>query len=1159
MKNLLILIIFLHSLIGFSQNIQSKAPWMQNTELQKKSKPTLNEISRSAEAYFKTIDRYKKGSGLKPFERWRYHWSFYTKEDGTLSTSDDLWKSWEQKNRVGKKQAKANQSNWKPLGPFKSSNTYSSTSLKSSGQGRVNVVAVDPNNSNTYYVGAPAGGIWKSLDAGVSWTPLTDYLPQIGVSGIAIHPTDSNIIYIATGDDDAGDSFSVGVWKSVDGGTTWNKTGDIPGNPHFMNDIYINPSTPETVLVATSTGVQKTTNGGANWTNTLSFNSNSTQTNIDLKMKPGDPSIWYFAASNKFWKSTNGGDSFTQKTISGLTSSSRLSMDVTIANNNYIYIVSYLPGSGPNENGFNGIYKSTNSGETFTKTNENDDIFGSSQAWFDLALTVSDVNPEILYVGVLDIWKSINGGDNFFKINNWFSPDQASYTHADIHFLRFIDGKLFAGTDGGVYVSTDEGTKFTDLSENLSISQFYKISVSPKNSTILAGGLQDNGGFAFNGQNWNNYHGGDGMEGIVDPTNSNISYGFIQYGSYLNQTKDNGTKLSYQLQAPAEEIDTENSDSGGQWVTPLVANSKGEIIAGYKKLYKVVNGAWSKLSDKTFNGADLQNIEIDPQNDEIIYVTQSDGLFKSTNGGVSFNKLNYSGFNINDIEISNSDSNIMWIISNDRIHKSTNIKSDSPTFTEVVKNNTPTDSKITIVSHERGNNNTVYLGTSLGVYYTNDNLDEWVVFDNNLPNVAIRDLEINEDDAKLFAATYGRGVFVSDIPRTLPPFDLSLIKATIPNTVSCGLASPIVTVKNLGANSITTFSINYSIDNGATNTFVWNGDLSSNQTIDVSFPAISTSLGNHYMSLETILTNDAYNSNNREVTLNFGTNDSNVTPTTINSFENNDNKLFVQTTGLSDTDVWEIATPNKMLLNSAATGSKAYITRASGNYPDQTTSYLYTNCYDLSAITNPVMAFKMAFDIEFEWDYLVMEYSTDSGTNWSILGSANDPNWYNSSATTDSSNVSDLPGRQWTGEGETSNPLGGTNATIHDYSYDLSSLSSEKNIVFRFKFATDQAANEEGVMIDDFVINGTLSVINEELQNGFLVYPNPSESIYNISWSTDGVSNISVYNYLGKTIFEQKNITEKFYQVNLEKQSKGLYFIKLNVDGKQAVKKVILK
>ena len=99
------------------------------------------------------------------------------------------------------------------------------------------MIAVDPSNSNTYYVGAPAGGIWKSLDAGKNWSPLTDSLPQIGVSGIAIHPTDSNIIYIATGDDDAGDSYAVGVWKTIDGGTTWNNTGNIPGNPNIMNDI----------------------------------------------------------------------------------------------------------------------------------------------------------------------------------------------------------------------------------------------------------------------------------------------------------------------------------------------------------------------------------------------------------------------------------------------------------------------------------------------------------------------------------------------------------------------------------------------------------------------------------------------------------------------------------------------------------------------------------------------------------------------------------------------------------------------------------------------------------------------------------------------------------------------------------------------------------
>jgi photosystem II stability/assembly factor-like uncharacterized protein len=1144
LKKILTLTIIFSSLIASSQGVQNLAPWMQDQTLKNKSKVTLEEISKSAENYFKTIDRSKKGSGLKPFERWKYQWSFYTKEDGTIAPASDLWKAWEQKNEMNRIQSKADVSDWTPLGPFQSSNTYSSATKKSSGQGRVNVIAVDPSNPNTYYIGAPAGGIWKSTDAGLNWQPLTDYLPQIGVSGIAIHPSNSDIIYIATGDDDAGDSYSVGVWKTIDGGTTWAATGSMIGNPNSMNEIYIDTNNPDTVLVATNSGVHKTTDGGTTWSRKLVGNI------IDLKVKPNDFSIWYAVSSNTFYRSTDSGENFSTINLPGLIGSGRLTMDVTIADDNYVYVVSSKTGAG--SFAFNGIYKSIDSGASFTKTSETSDIFGTTQAWYDLALTVSSVDKNIIYVGVLDIWKSTDGGEDFTKLTTWFQPDTPSFTHADIHFLRFIDGKFFAGTDGGIYVSTNEGVNFTDLTEKLSISQFYKISASVQNSSVIAGGLQDNGGFAYNETSWTNYHGGDGMEGNVSPINENIHYGFTQYGGSLNRTSNKGATSDLRVDAPfAESI----GDNGGEWVTPMTLNNAGEVYAGYKELYKLEGNSWTKLSNQSFSD-DLDRIEIDPNNNDNIYVSESNRLYKSTDGGVTFNQIVFSQGTINAIEVSNLDSNTAWIGVNTGVYKTTNLTSETPTFINLT-DNLPSENKLTIKHHSRSGNNTIYLGTTLGVYSYNDSSDAWEVFDNNLPNVAIRDLEINEKDSKLYAGTYGRGVFITNIPRISPPVDISLVSISSPSnspgelTCSNSNISPILKVKNEGTDALTSVTINYTLDAGTSNSYTWNGGpLNSEEDVNITIPGINISMGIHTLNFEIEDINDAYITNNSASTT-FLINNTNDAPTTINSFETSEDELLVETFGGNG---WEIATPNKTLLNTAATGTRAYITNASGNYPDQTTSYLYSKCYDLSSVTSPILSFKMGFDIETNWDYLQVEYTTNSGNNWTTLGSASDPNWYNSNST-----ANGIPGAQWTGLGEDSNNLGGTNATLHDYSFDLADLSSETNIIFRFKFITDQAVNEEGVVIDDFVVNGVLSIINEAFQNSFLIYPNPSEGIFNLSWSEDGTANVSVYNYLGKTILQQKNIQNKSYQVHLENRSKGLYFIKINIDGKQAIKKVILK
>ena len=300
MRKFTLLILLLCSTSLFGQNMQIYAPWAEES-MSKNNNPTLEEVASAAEAFFKTIDKDKKGSGLKPFERWRYHWSFFLDENGRVQPKENLWKFWEEKNLLNSSENRAaDVSNWTSLGPYSHENTAS----WSAGQGRVNTVAVDPGNPNTYYVGAPAGGIWKSTDSGINWTPLTDYLPQIGVSGIAIDHTNSDIIYIATGDDDANDSSAVGVWKSTDGGATWNNTGNLTGNPNSMNEIYIFPNDANTILVATSTGIHKSIDGGTTWIRKHIGNVRS------IKMKPNDPTIWYAVTSSAFYKSTDSGETF---------------------------------------------------------------------------------------------------------------------------------------------------------------------------------------------------------------------------------------------------------------------------------------------------------------------------------------------------------------------------------------------------------------------------------------------------------------------------------------------------------------------------------------------------------------------------------------------------------------------------------------------------------------------------------------------------------------------------------------------------------------------------------------------------------------------------------------------------------------------------------
>ena len=1117
---LLLLALFLYSSIYAQFN--EDAPWMKSINQQYRlsdSKPTFQEIVQTFDDYWRDKDHTVKGSGYKPFKRWENYWKNFVKEDGTLPTTQELWQTWLDKSNANSRSTMLDTSNWLPIGPFSHTNTGS----WSSGQGRINSIIVDPNNPTTFYAGAPAGGIWKSTDSGVTWSILTDNLPQIGVSGIAIDYANSNIIYIATGDDDANDSYSVGVWKSTDGGATWNSTGLNPSNsPSSMNDIYIHPSNSNILWVATNNGVYKTINAGVNWTNTQIGNIK------DIKIKPGDPNTVYAVTPNTFYKSTNAGDSFSIAGTGLPASSGRFAIDVTPANPNVIYLLSSTTSSG-----FQGIYKSIDSGFSFSAVatpGTVGDIFESSQAWFDMALAVSDLNENEIYTGVLNVWKSTNSGTTMTKVNNWSSPSQPSYTHADIHLLRFYNGELFAGTDGGFYKSSNGGIVFTDLTEGLQIGQFYRITVSESNSDKMVGGLQDNGGYALNNSQWQNYYGADGMYTAIDPNNEDLFYGFTQQGGSLNISDNSGGSLTSQIGGPET----------GNWQTPLVMNKEGELYAGYSRLYKLC-GSFQEVSP-TF-GTNIDFLEIDDINPDNIYVAINNSLRKSTDRGLSFTNVSSFSSNITSIEVNSSNSDIIYVTtsgsSNGKVYRSTN---GGLNFTDIT-GSLPSVTKNIIKHQDFHSQNPLYLGTSLGVYRYDDTLGDWESFDNGLPNVSVSDLEINYNDANITASTYGRGVWQSSIETEPLVDELSLQSIQgLTTTISCGDLSTVqAEVKNLGSNTITSIGVNYEFD-GNPNSFNWTGSLATGATTFIDIPTLNLTTGFQTLLISTSFTNDSYESNNSKNKTFYG--NAVGAFNTINDFEQPEDELVVFDEGLCG-NYWTRGVATGTILNSS--GSNVYGTNLSGNYDDGIKSYLYSECFDLTNVTSPTLKFDMAFDLEFDWDIVYVEYSTDNGSTWNVLGTSSDPNWYNSN-TLPGSNCQNCPGAQWTG----------TNATLQEYSYDLSAFEGESNLTIRFVFHSDPFVNQEGVILDNFSVEGTLDAKDFKLDN-FRIYPNPSKNVFNIDLRNTNKFDLEVLDITGKTIFEKTKIESSFYSLDMSSFSSGMYFININANDQRATKKLLLE
>ena len=1080
--------------------------------------PKLSDIENAFDIYWKDKDYTKKGSGYKPFKRWANHWQDYLQEDGTIAPAAVLWEAWERK-----QEAEAQQTlfgvpdnsviNWSNPGPA----VVTNSSVSISGQGRLNTIIKDPNNPQTLYVGSPAGGIWKSTDDGTNWTPLSDNLPQIGVSGIAIDPTDSNIIYIATGDDDAGDSYSVGVMKSTDAGQTWNTTGltYLYTNYETTNEIFIDPTNNNHIWVASTEGLQKSEDGGDTWTIKQGGNI------VDFRLHPNyyNNSIIYAVGYNnnesKFYRSEDKGETFAE--ISSIpTDSNRIILETTLAAPDKVYVLSaYDNGDGTYEgrNSFQGVYVSDDAGLNFNKTAESDDIFGSGQSWYDMALTVSDTDPDILFVGVLNIWKSTDGGDDFTQINSW-SQRTNSFTHADIHFMRYFDGVLYAGTDGGIYRSADDGVNFEDLSNTLSIAQIYTVSTSRPDSSKLAGGLQDCGGFALSGSNWNSYHGGDGMGTAVDPFEENTYYGMTQYGGSLSRTTTGGdggwSNREFIASGPVK----------GEWVTPLEFAKSGDLYAGYDQLYVLNGGLWKQLSNHDF-GHNLRLLTIDPINTNNIYVATEYNVYKSTDGGVTFTNILQTDYYVRDIEIHKTNNNQVWVLSSGIVYSSAD---QGQNFTS---ESTGLESARTISHQQYSPDDSLYLGTTLGVYYTDNQVNGWHSISTNLPNVKVSDMEINPYDNILTVSTYGRGIWQTPIPAvTRPSYDLDLVR------INSGIGTDFrcendfqlsFDVYNNGTSSISTFSSETILNGQSQGVENWTGNLAPGQKITIT-PSLQQSINFGDNSLSISLSNPSETLVINNVgTVNFEILDppnSYGQANTTYLFESNEDDWLI----VGD-PVWEKGVPTGTSLNQVNSGTTAYATNLSGNHPDKSTSSLVSPCYDLSQLESGTIGFYLAYELETGYDFIYLQYSIDNGQNWSTIDAYN-----------------------------------GFDAELKEYTYDLNQSMISENITFRFHMIADTYENEEGAVIDDFSINGTLSTIDNDFVPSVTIYPNPTNGLFTID--TNGqfeLKKIKIFSLESKLIYEAEVINNSMYEVDFN-PPKGIYFVELSTsDQRKIFRKLIVE
>lgn len=398
---------------------------------------------------------------------------------------------------------------------------------------------------------------------------------------------------------------------------------------------------------------------------------------------------------------------------------------------------------------------------------------------------------------------------------------------------------------------------------------------------------------------------------------------------------------------------------------------------------------------------------------------------------------------------------------------------------------------------------------------------------------------------------------------TSPTIDVALKAISGGNAdVSCNAVfSPTIVIENGGTSPLTAVTISYNVDGGANTTINWTGNLSNCSQVVQNIPVSGLTRGIHTLNVSTTSTSDA-NALNDSKSVVLVVND-NGTIGTVNTFETPADVLVaIDSNGKSNT-VWERGAINKTKITAAVTGnSSGYATKLVGDYPNKTTSYLVSQCYNLATVSNPTVSFDMAFDLESNWDLMYFEYSTDSGATWKVLGTMNDPNWYNSSRLPDGDDCFNCIGKQWTGYYATA-PTGGNgmNGEKRKYTHSLTELGAPSNAIFRFTFVSDDAEGGNGVFIDNFVIQGTLSQ-KENAFEKFAVYPNPSNGTFNVVLSSSDEVTIKVFDLRGRSVYnqvfaDQGPIFNK--EINLNALGAGVYILNVESDGKREAKRIIVE
>ncbi len=687
--------------------------------------------------------------------------------------------------------------------------------------GRIAAIAIHPENENTWYVGVASGGVWKTVNSGTTWTPIFDDQPTFAIGAVTIDPNNHNTIWVGTGEDVGGRhiAYGDGVYKSMDGGSTWENMG-LKDSQH-ISKIIVHPDDSNTVWVASQgplwnkggdRGLYKTTDGGKTWNKTLGNNEWTGVTEIVLN--PENPDMLIAATWDRhrtvaaymgggpgsgLHKSMDGGETWTELT-NGLPKENmgKIGLAMSHFNPNTLYAAIEL------ERRTGGVWRSDDGGNSWQK--QSNTVTGATGPHYYQELYSSPHHEERLYLMDSNLQISEDGGKTFYRMNE-------KNKHGDNHAIAFRQNDpdyLLVGSDGGLYESFDL-TKTWKYIENLPITQFYKLAVDDaKPFYNIYGGTQDNsseGGpsrtdnvHGIQNSDWKVILNWDGHQTATEPGNPDIVYAERQEGTLSRVDMKTGEVIDIQPQPGANETYErfnwdapilvsphtpttiyfasqrvwKSENRGDDWtaISGDLTKNQNRIelpIMGKKQSY---NEAWDVYAMSNYNT--ITSLAESPKQQGLLYAGTDDGIIQVTeDGGKNWNKTAVGSLPgvpatafVNDIRADLFDANTVYVALDNHKYgdfapyllKSTN---KGKTWSSI-SSNIPQGTMVWRLVQDHVKKDLLFAATEFGIYFTINGGGQWTKLEGGVPTISFRDITIQRRENDLVGASFGRGFYILD-------------------------------------------------------------------------------------------------------------------------------------------------------------------------------------------------------------------------------------------------------------------------------------------------------------------------------------------------------------------------------------------------------------